>query len=172
MRRRGKKHRVGGNRSRTRGSGRPADAGSGVRRNHQPHTVVPGGVARPGARHEKRAIRRARGEVNPSNWTTCLVQESISREGGTTMTTRRIFTPQFKAQSVLQVLTGARTAAKSCRECPMSAQRLNRWKAQFLEELSGILDNGARQSRPRNGLLTAHGPNWAGTIALVSARTK
>jgi hypothetical protein len=35
---------------------------------------------------------------------------------------------------VLQVLTGARTAAEACRQYQLSAQRLNRWKAQFLEE--------------------------------------
>ena len=80
---------------------------------------------------------------------------------------------------MLQVSTGARTAAEACRERQLSAQRLNRWKAQFLEEAPCTLNNRARQSRPgrlneveRNSRLTAHSPDWTGTIALMSARTK
>ena len=95
------------------------------------------------------------------------------------MTKRRRFTPEFKAQVVLEVLTGASTAAEACREYQLSAQRLNRWKAQFLEEAPCILKNGARRSRPsglnaveRNSPLTAHGPDWTGTIAQMSARPK
>ena len=49
---------------------------------------------------------------------------------------------------MLEVLTGARTAAEASRQYQLSAQGLNRWKAQFLEEAPCILDNGARQSRP------------------------
>ena len=95
------------------------------------------------------------------------------------MTKRRVFTPEYKTQVVLEVLTGARTAAEACRERQLSAQRLNRWKAQFLEEAPCTLNNRARQSRPgglyeveRNSPLAAHGPDWMGTIALMSARAK
>ena len=58
------------------------------------------------------------------------------------MTKRRRFTPEYKAQVVLEVLTGARTAAEACREYQLSAQVLNRWKAQFLEEAPRIFENG------------------------------
>lgn len=59
------------------------------------------------------------------------------------MTKRRRFTPEFKVQVVLEVLTGARTAAEACRQYQLSAQVLNRWKAQFLEEAPRIFENGA-----------------------------
>ena len=41
------------------------------------------------------------------------------------MTKRRRFTPEFKAQVVLEVLTGARTAAEACREHTSAAVRPN-----------------------------------------------
>jgi len=71
------------------------------------------------------------------------------------MTKRRRFTPEFKVQVVLEVLTGARTAAEACREYQLSVQVLNRWKAQFLEGAPRIFDNGAdgRQEEQRIGEL-------------------
>jgi len=63
------------------------------------------------------------------------------------MTKRRVFTPEYKTQVVLEVLTGARTAAEACREYQLSAQVLNRWKAQFLEEAPRIFENGADGSQ-------------------------
>ena len=63
------------------------------------------------------------------------------------MTTRRRFTPEFKAQVVLEELTGATTAAEACREYQLSAQVLNRWKAEFLEKAPRIFQNGADHSQ-------------------------
>jgi transposase-like protein len=63
------------------------------------------------------------------------------------MTKRRRFTPEFKAQVVLVVLTGARTAAEACREYQLTGQVLKRWKAQFLEEAPRIFENGADGSQ-------------------------
>ena len=71
------------------------------------------------------------------------------------MTKRRRFTPEFKVQVVLEVLTGARTATEACREYQPSAHVLNRWKAQFLEEAPRIFENGAEggQEEQRIGKL-------------------
>ena len=59
------------------------------------------------------------------------------------MTKRRRFTPEFEAQVVLEVLTGARTAAEAYREYQLSGQVLKRWKAQSLEEAPRIFAIGA-----------------------------
>ncbi len=73
------------------------------------------------------------------------------------MTKHRSFTPEFRAQVVLEVLTGARTAAEACREYQLTAQALNRWKAQFLEEAPRIFEDGAEGSQegPAPGLAGA-----------------
>lgn len=46
---------------------------------------------------------------------------------------RRRFTPEFKAQVVLDVLTGQATPAEACRTHGLSPNLLSLWKATFLE---------------------------------------
>lgn len=46
---------------------------------------------------------------------------------------RRKFSPTFKAEVVLTVLSGAKSAAAVCREHQISAQQLSNWKRQFLD---------------------------------------
>jgi transposase len=48
------------------------------------------------------------------------------------MEKRRTFKPEFKARVVLQVLTGAKTAAQVCREQQISEQLLINWKKHLL----------------------------------------
>ena len=50
------------------------------------------------------------------------------------MRKRRRFTPQFKAQVVLEVLTGAQSPAEVCRRHALSPNLLTTWKATFLEK--------------------------------------
>jgi len=54
------------------------------------------------------------------------------------MAKHRVFKPAFKARVVLQVLTGAKTAAQVCREHQLSEQLLATWKKQLLESASLI----------------------------------
>jgi transposase len=49
------------------------------------------------------------------------------------MKKRRRFTPEFKAQVVLEVLTGAQSPAEVCRRHALSPNLLTTWKATFLE---------------------------------------
>jgi transposase len=44
------------------------------------------------------------------------------------MAKHRVFKPEFKARVVLQVLTGAKTAAQVCREHQLSEPLLAAWK--------------------------------------------
>lgn len=48
------------------------------------------------------------------------------------MTKRRAFTPEFKAQVVLEELTGVKDTADICREYRLSTQVLARWREEFL----------------------------------------
>ena len=62
------------------------------------------------------------------------------------MTARRMFTPAFKAQVVLEELTGVRSAAEICREYQLRPRLLSHWKAQLLErasELFGTTSTGS-----------------------------
>jgi transposase len=53
---------------------------------------------------------------------------------------RRQFSAAFKAEVVLSVLSGAKTAASICREHQISAQQLSNWKRQFLENASRVFE--------------------------------
>jgi transposase-like protein len=46
---------------------------------------------------------------------------------------RRRFTPEFKAQVVLELLTGQTTPAEACRKHALSPNLLSLWKTTFLE---------------------------------------
>ena len=49
------------------------------------------------------------------------------------MVTRRKFTPEFKAQVVLEMLTEQKSAAQASREYGIKDSVLSRWKQEFIE---------------------------------------
>lgn len=55
------------------------------------------------------------------------------------MAKHRTFTPEFKAQIVLTVLTGEHTVAETCRQHQLSDTLFYRWKADLLAALPHIL---------------------------------
>src|SRR4051794_33626119 len=55
------------------------------------------------------------------------------------MAKHRTFTPEFKAQVVMAVLTGDRTVAEVCRQHQLSDTLFYRWKADLLAALPQIL---------------------------------
>jgi len=54
------------------------------------------------------------------------------------MAKRRTFTPEFKAQVVLEELTGVKDKAEICREYRLSRQLFSRWRAEFVERAPEI----------------------------------
>ena len=62
------------------------------------------------------------------------------------MTKRRRFTPEFKAQIVLEILSGLKTTAEVCRERRLQAQIVNRWKSAFVEQAPSIFERASGQS--------------------------
>ena len=54
------------------------------------------------------------------------------------MSKRRTFTPEFKAQIVLEELTGIKDKADICREYQLRPQVFSRWREEFLERAPEI----------------------------------
>jgi len=54
------------------------------------------------------------------------------------MPKRRTFTPKFKAQVVLEELTGIKDKADICREYRLRPQVFSRWREEFLERAPEI----------------------------------
>jgi transposase-like protein len=51
---------------------------------------------------------------------------------------RRSFTPQFKAQVVLEVLSGAKSQAEAARQHKLKPELIVRWKDIALEDVAGL----------------------------------
>jgi transposase len=54
---------------------------------------------------------------------------------------RRKFTPQFKSQVVLQLLSGERSMAELCREHQLTSQMIGTWKQQLLAAATQAFEN-------------------------------
>jgi transposase len=54
------------------------------------------------------------------------------------MTTHRSFTAEFKAQVVLEVLTGVRSTSEACQHYQLKPDLISRWKTQFLEKAATV----------------------------------
>ena len=54
------------------------------------------------------------------------------------MSKRRTFTPEFKAQVILEELTGVKDKAEICREHQLRPQVFARWKTELLERAPEI----------------------------------
>lgn len=62
------------------------------------------------------------------------------------MRSRRKFSPEFKTQVVLQVLSGEKSLAEVCREHQLTAQMVGNWKQQFLAHARRAFDSEANHA--------------------------
>lgn len=62
------------------------------------------------------------------------------------MSKRRHFTSELKAETVLQVLTGAKSSAEVCREYGLGASLLSSWKTVFLEQAAVVFQGDELRS--------------------------
>jgi transposase-like protein len=62
------------------------------------------------------------------------------------MSKRRKFTPEFKAQRVLEILTGTKSQAEVCREYQLKPQVVGRWKKQLLDNLPQLFEGKGTNS--------------------------
>ncbi len=60
------------------------------------------------------------------------------------MKRRRRFTPEFKAQVVLEVLTGVQSPAEACRRHALRPHLLTTWKTIFLERAYTLFQGDER----------------------------
>jgi sugar transferase EpsL len=61
-----------------------------------------------------------------------------------------VYTPEFKAQAVLDVISGVRTASEVCREYNLKPYLLARWEAEFLENAAAAFHNHEQPSQKSN----------------------
>ena len=59
---------------------------------------------------------------------------------------RRIFTAEFKAQAVLDVLTGTASQAEVCRKHQISPTLFGLWKATLLDRLATVFQSDEQRS--------------------------
>ena len=62
------------------------------------------------------------------------------------MAKRRNFTPEFKAEVVLEALRGESSQAELCRRHNLSEQQLSKWKQQVVENVSTLFASTDQQS--------------------------
>ena len=63
------------------------------------------------------------------------------------MSKRRSFSPEFKAQVILELLSGMKSGAELCRQHRLSPQLLGQWKTIFLERAVIAFQNGEQHSQ-------------------------
>jgi transposase len=63
------------------------------------------------------------------------------------MAKRRSFTPDFKAQVVLEVISGSQSAAEVCRRYSLKPQLLSRWKTEFIEKAANVFQSDEQRSQ-------------------------
>ena len=62
------------------------------------------------------------------------------------MARRRRFTPQFKAEVVIEALTGQSSQAKLCRKHNLRADQLSKWKHQLVDNAATLFESTDKQS--------------------------
>ncbi len=62
------------------------------------------------------------------------------------MAKRRRFTPEFKAEVVLEVLSGATSQAEVCRRHNLNENQLSQWKRQLLENAASLFASTHKES--------------------------
>lgn len=63
------------------------------------------------------------------------------------MAKRRSFAPEFKAQVVLEVISGSQSAAEVCRRYSLKPQLLSRWKVEFIENAANVFRSDEQRSQ-------------------------
>jgi transposase-like protein len=62
------------------------------------------------------------------------------------MEKRRKFAPEFKAQVVLELVSGAKSVAEVCREHQLASQVVSTWREEFVRRAPEIFTKDQRQS--------------------------
>ena len=60
---------------------------------------------------------------------------------------RRNFTPEFKAEVVLEALRGETSQAELCRRYNLSEEQLSTWKRELLENAASLFESSDKSSK-------------------------
>ena len=83
------------------------------------------------------------------------------------MAKRRKFTPEFKAEVVLEVLSGATSQAEVCRRHNLNENQLSQWKRQLLENASTLFESTHKQSSEVSAERIAHLEQLVGRLTVA-----
>ena len=83
------------------------------------------------------------------------------------MAKRRTFTPEFKAELVLEVLSGATSQAEVCRRHNINENQLSQWKRQLLENAPSLFESTDKQSSEVSEKRIAHLEQLVGRMAVA-----
>ena len=83
------------------------------------------------------------------------------------MTKRRNFTPEFKAEVVLEALSGETSQAELCRRHNLSEQQLSKWKQQVVENVATLFVPLRISSRARRRSASAHLEQLVGRLTVA-----
>ena len=67
---------------------------------------------------------------------------------------RRTFTPEFKAEVVLEALSGESSQAELCRCHNLSEEQLSTWKRQLLENAASLFESTDKSSKETTERIT------------------
>ena len=80
---------------------------------------------------------------------------------------RRQFTAEFKAQVVLELLTGAKSSAELCREHQIASSVLADWKAIFLARITSLFAHPDQRTNHDNARIA----EWARLVGRLTLET-
>ena len=83
------------------------------------------------------------------------------------MAKRRKFTPEFKAEVVLEALSGQSSQAELCRRHNLNENQLSQWKRQLLENASTLFDSTDKQSSEVSEERIAHLEQLVGRLTVA-----
>lgn len=83
------------------------------------------------------------------------------------MAKRRTFTPEFTAELVLEVLSGATSQAEVCRRHNLNENQLSQWKRQLLENAPLLFASTDKQSSEVSEKRIAHLEQLVGRMAVA-----
>jgi transposase-like protein len=66
------------------------------------------------------------------------------------MVKRRRFSPEFKAQLVLKLISGEKGLMEASREYEIKDTVLSRWKQEFIERAPRIFEQGQKKTDPKD----------------------
>ena len=70
------------------------------------------------------------------------------------MAKRRRFTPQFKAEVVIEALMGQSSQAELCRKHNLSDDQLSKWKHQLVDNAATLFESTDKQSNDHRERIT------------------